>query len=124
MVTLASIVEREAEQSSERPTIASVYLNNWPRGLPLQLDPDCPVRGRDTRWAQAACRLQLLGRRSSPGATWQIESLYDTYPDDRPAARTICNPGELDPRLLQRHNTADLFVADTDGTAPTVRAPR
>jgi UPF0755 protein len=39
VITLASIVEREAVVSEERPLIASVYLNRVAAGMKLEADP-------------------------------------------------------------------------------------
>lgn len=55
VVTLASIVEREARVPSERATIASVYLNRLAADMPLQADPTVQfaVATRDGPAAQA-----------------------------------------------------------------------
>lgn len=45
--TLASIVERETNNTSEKPTVAGVYLNRLKVDMPLQADPTCVFATRD-----------------------------------------------------------------------------
>ncbi|QTD38101.1 endolytic transglycosylase MltG [Polaribacter batillariae] len=39
VITLASIVQKETAQNSERPTVAGLYLNRLEKNWPLQADP-------------------------------------------------------------------------------------
>jgi UPF0755 protein len=88
VVTLASIVEREAVVAEERPIIASVYLNRLDQGMYLQSDPTVQY---------------ALGYQEDAGQWWkipmsleedvQVDSPYNTYmyPDLPPGP--ICSPG-------------------------------
>ena len=116
VLILASIVEREARQGSERATVASVYLNRLSAKLPLQADPTVQY-AIATRDGPAAVAYNYWKLDLSP-ADLQIDSPFNTYlvPGLPPAP--ICNPGEASIRaVLQPAKTDYLyFVATTDGS--------
>lgn len=66
VITLASIVEKEAKQWSERDTIAAVYHNRLRIGMPLQADPT-------VQYALPQYQSRLLNRHLS------VRSPYNTY---------------------------------------------
>ncbi|HEV8638780.1 MAG TPA: endolytic transglycosylase MltG [Chloroflexota bacterium] len=115
MVTLASIVEREARLPAERPTIASVYLNRMKQGLMLQADPT----------VQFALR---PGNEAAPGGVyWKqdltssdlaVESPYNTYRAKGLPPGPICSPGLAAIHAVIDAPTTDLlyFVARPDGS--------
>ncbi len=116
VLTLASIVEREAKQAPERPMIASVYLNRLAANLSLQADPtvqyavatrDGPAAGAYSYWKQDL----------TPGDL-HIDSPFNTYVVSGLPPGPICNPGEASIRaVLQPAKTDYLyFVATTDGS--------
>jgi UPF0755 protein len=88
VVTLASIVEREAVVAEERPIIASVYLNRLEQGMYLQSDPTVQY---------------ALGYQEDSGQWWKIpmsleedvpfDSPYNTYLYPGLPPGPICSPG-------------------------------
>ena len=107
VITIASIIEREAVLPEERPIIASVYYNRIEQGMPLQADPTVQFE---------------LGR---PGNWWpeltpddiQQNGRYNTYlnPDLPPGP--ICNPGlaSIEAALRPAQTNYLYFVARGDG---------
>jgi UPF0755 protein len=115
VITLASIVEREAKQPSERATIASVYLNRLAEDMPLQADPTVQyaVASRDGPAAAAYNYWKAL----SP-ADLDISSPYNTYRASGLPPGPICNPGEASIRavLAPAQTNFLYFVARGDGS--------
>ncbi len=106
LLTLASIVEAEAQVDSERPRIARVYLNRIAIGMRLQADPTVGFAlGRGPR-----SRLTLRDLR--------FESPYNTYLNDGLPPGPICSPGQasIDAVVSPDPDSRDLyFVARGDG---------
>ena len=116
VVTLASIVEREAAHAGERPLIAGVYSNRLSAGMRLEADPT----------VQFAVATRDLGAAADYGFWKQeltmddlrVDSPYNTYLVGGLPPTPICNPG-LD--ALQAATTPAetpflFFVARGDGS--------
>jgi UPF0755 protein len=106
VVTLASIVEAEAQVPEERSRIAAVYWNRLARGLPLQADPTVAYG---------------IGRRLSRTLLDDLKdpSPYNTYLRTGLPPGPICSPGRgaLEAVLWPLPECDDLyFVARGDGT--------
>ncbi len=115
VVTLASIVEREAKQPSERSTIASVYLNRMAAGMPLQADPTVQYAIASRDGAKAASYNYW---RDLTQADLEIDSPYNTYRVMGLPPGPICNPGEASIRAVLTPARTDYlyFVAQNDGS--------
>ena len=87
VLTIASIVEREAVVHAERPKIAAVYLNRFRIGKRLEADPT----------VQYALGFNLKENRYwKKGLTYndlKIKSPYNTYRNEGLPPGPICNPG-------------------------------
>jgi len=115
VLTLASVIEREAHVPAERPIIASVFLNRLRQGLPLQADPTVQYAlGNDP----ASVEEFGYWKRSLSLADLRLASPYNTYVNVGLPPGPIANPG-LDSILaaLQPDDTDFLFfVARPDGS--------
>lgn len=104
VVTLASIIEREARRPEERPVIAAVYLNRIRIGMLLQADPT----------------VQFALGRHTPRVLFkdlETDSPYNTYKYPGLPPGPIASPGN--PSLVAALNPANVdylyFVAAPDG---------
>lgn len=112
VVTIASLVEREARLPAERPLIASVYLNRLAKGMPLEADSTVQyAMGYDAKnktwWP--ALRLEDLRKPVGP---------YSTYLNVGLPPGPICNPGLASLQaVLEPANTGYLYYfAKGDGS--------
>jgi len=109
VITIASIVEREAAVSNERPIIAQVYLNRIEYPMRLGADPTVQYPlGKEGNWWPE------LGSND----TSNTDSPYNTYLNDGLPPGPICNPG-LDSILGVLNPSGDsylFFVAKNDGS--------
>ena len=108
IVTLASIVEKEAKLDSERPLIAAVYANRLQRGMGLFADPTIIFAlKKEGRWNGNLTRDDL-----------QMTSPYNTYRVAGLPPGPICSPGAGS--LVAAAAPADVpylyFVSRNDGS--------
>jgi UPF0755 protein len=107
VAVLASIVQRETAQPTDKPIIAGVYLNRLRRGQPLQADPTLlwPIHGLGTRK-----RVLNVDKK--------IDSPYNTYRHKGlpPGPITTPFPQSLDAVLRPAHHNFVFFCARPDGS--------
>lgn len=119
VLTLASIVEREAVVAEERPIIAAVYLNRLAAGMALNADPTVQY---------------ALGYQPDSGQWWKtpifleeysaVDSPYNTYLYPGLPPGPICNPGlsSIAAVLQPADHNFLYFVALPDGSGRHVFA--
>ncbi|HEY3281259.1 MAG TPA: endolytic transglycosylase MltG [Armatimonadota bacterium] len=105
VVTLASIIEREAKVPDDRPRIAGVLLNRLKRDMPLQVDAT-------VQFALGFNRPKLFFK------DLKVVSPYNTYLHKGLPPGPICNPGIASLRAILYPDTHDYlyYVARSDGS--------
>jgi UPF0755 protein len=105
IVTLASIVEREARRTEERPLVASVFYNRLGRGMRLE---------------SCATVIYALGRdvRRLTVQDLKVDSAYNTYIHAGLPPGPICSPGResLMAALYPAGTGYLFFVSNGDGS--------
>lgn len=107
IVTRASIVEREAKLSEERPIIAGVINNRLKEGMMLQMCPTVLYPLTDGLYDVGRVLYEDL----------EIDSPYNTYKYEGLPVGPICNPGIACINAVlypETHNYLYYHVADTD----------
>ncbi|MDQ3698533.1 MAG: endolytic transglycosylase MltG, partial [Gemmatimonadota bacterium] len=104
IVTLASIVEKEARLAAERPVIAAVYHNRLRDQMPLQADPT-------VQYARGQHTARVLYK------DLEIESPYNTYKVRGLPPGPIASPGRasIEAALFPANVRYKFFVAHPDG---------
>lgn len=112
VVTLASIVEREAVVASERPLIAGVYLNRLKQGMYLQADPTVQyAKGYNPatkKWWNPTLQEE----------SQTVQSPYNTYLRGGLPPGPICNPGQASIKAVLAPQPSEFlfFYAKGDGS--------
>ncbi|HBA60467.1 MAG TPA: endolytic transglycosylase MltG [Elusimicrobia bacterium] len=108
---IASIVEREAVDDSERPLIAAVYINRYRRKMALEADPT-------TQYALGYSEKgQTYWKKGLTYKDLKVKSPYNTYVVNGLPPGPICNPGRssIEAALAPANFDALYFVADRKG---------
>jgi UPF0755 protein len=111
VVTLASIVEKETGRASERPVIASVFLNRLKKGMRLESDPTVIYGIRD--FSGNLTRRDL--REATPYNTYVIRGL-PLGPIANPGIESIdavVNPAETDYLYFVSKNDGSHYFSKT-----------
>ena len=113
VVTLASIVEKEAGRSADRPLIAAVYMNRLRSGMRLQADPT------------VLYAMKLVAKRVLY-ADLKVDSPYNTYRVSGLPPGPIASPGtaSLSAAIEPAQTDAMFFVAFPDGHSEFTRTFR
>jgi UPF0755 protein len=107
IVILASLVEKEVSQGSERPLVAGVFVNRLAQGMPLATDPSVIY----------AALLEGRYRGAIYASDLESTSPYNTYRHAGLPPGPIANPGvaALKAALAPAHTDYLYFVADAEG---------
>lgn len=111
IITIASLVEREAKYDVDRPLVASVILNRLKIGMKLDIDATVQYalgyQPEEKSWWKKELTIEDLA----------IESPYNTYNNPGLPPASICNPGlSVIKAVIQAPETDYLYyISDKEG---------
>lgn len=114
VVTIASIIEREAQVAEERPIMAQVFLSRLRQGIPLEADPTVQYAVA----TPASIRQFGYWKQELTRADLETDSPYNTYANEGLPPGPIGSPGlDTISAVVHASNTNYLyFVAKGDGS--------
>ncbi len=103
-VIMASLIERETPVASDRPMVASVFVNRLAQGMPLDTDPSVIY----------AALLEKRYRGTIYASDLKAQSPYNTYLHAGLPPGPICNPGipSLEAAMHPANSSFLYFVSD------------
>ena len=107
IITMASIVEREARVDSERPTIAGVIVNRLDIDMKLQMCPTVLYPVTEGMYDVNQVLYKDL----------EIDSPYNTYKNSGLPVGPICSPGLASIKAVLNPEEHDYLFYHTDGTS-------
>ncbi len=116
VVTLASVIEREAVKPEERPLMAGVFYNRLKEGMLLQTDPT--VQFAVATGSPDSLKRYGWWKQELTAEDLAIDSPYNTYRYAGLPPGPICNPGLASLRAAVEPEATDYlyFVAKLDGS--------
>lgn len=108
ILTLASLVEREAKMPADRPLVAAVLWNRLAKNMRLEVDATVSYRPGESRHNKGKIYYSDL----------EIESPYNTYKHTGLPPAPICNPGLASIKAVLDPANVDYlyYVARPDGS--------
>lgn len=114
---LASIVEREAGEDSERADIAGVFANRLAKGMKLEADPTVQYQKESDNYPKVGVLGFKFWQKLAIGDIKNIKGPFSTYQNPGLPPAPICNPGikSIEAALSPSKHNYIYFLHGTDG---------
>ncbi|MFC1790153.1 endolytic transglycosylase MltG [Patescibacteria group bacterium] len=126
IVTLASLVEREANVLGDRPIVAGILVKRWINNWPLQID--ATVQYAKANWLLSTAKPEDTIEVYQDLDWWpknitkkdlELDSAYNTYRNLGLPSGSICNPGLASIKAVLNYKETPYWFYLTDGQGKT-----